>query len=183
MARPPQICRCTHTIRRDDLMPPSGWGKPGSEARTREGRLGRRPSCLMAERPGVSGDGVAAQRAPTLRPYRSTAIMPWYREVALTYQEEALLVWRCSSRRARSSSPRIGCAAGLPFLARRTCNVAVRSNSTWDPARVQASIALLDRGWGKPKQTIAGDEKNPLAMQISEIRHTIVDHRPKTENG
>jgi len=50
-------------------------------------------------------------------------------------------------------------------------------------ARVQASIALLDRGWGKPKQTIAGDEKNPLAMQISEIRHTIVDHRPKTENG
>src|SRR6516165_8020555 len=71
-------------------MPPSGWGKPGAEARTREGRLGRRPSCLMAERPGVSGDGVAAQRAPTLRPYRSTAIMPWYREVALTYQEDAV---------------------------------------------------------------------------------------------
>ena len=81
---------CRHTIRRDDLMPPSGWGKPGAEARTREGRLGRRPSCLMAERPGVSGDGVAAQRAPTLRPYRSTAIMPWYREVALTYQEHAV---------------------------------------------------------------------------------------------
>jgi hypothetical protein len=29
---------------------------------------------LIAERPGVSGDGVAAQRAHMLRPYRSNAI-------------------------------------------------------------------------------------------------------------
>ena len=29
---------------------------------------------LIAERLGVSGDGVAAQRAPILRPYRSNAI-------------------------------------------------------------------------------------------------------------
>jgi hypothetical protein len=44
-------------------------------------------------------------------------------------------------------------------------------------ARVQACVALLDRGWGKPKQTVGGDPENPLAMTISEIRHTIVDHR------
>ena len=44
-------------------------------------------------------------------------------------------MWRCSSRRARSSSPRIGWAAGLPFLARRTCSVAARSNSTCDHSR------------------------------------------------
>jgi hypothetical protein len=50
-------------------------------------------------------------------------------------------------------------------------------------ARVQAAVALLDRGWGKPKQTVGGDSENPPAMTISEIRHTIVDHRPKTENG
>jgi hypothetical protein len=50
-------------------------------------------------------------------------------------------------------------------------------------ARVQACVALLDRGWGKPKQPVAGDLENPLAMTISEVRHTIVDHRPKTENG
>jgi hypothetical protein len=31
---------------------------------------------------------------------------------------------RCSLRKARISSPRIGCVAGLPFLTRRTCSVA-----------------------------------------------------------
>jgi hypothetical protein len=46
-------------------------------------------------------------------------------------------------------------------------------------ARVQACVALLDRGWGKPKQTVGGDPENPLAMTISEIRHTIVDPRHK----
>jgi hypothetical protein len=47
----------------------------------------------------------------------------------------------CSSRRARSSSPRIGWAAGLPFLARRTCKVAARSNSTCDHSRSHNSTA------------------------------------------
>ena len=47
-------------------------------------------------------------------------------------------------------------------------------------ARVQASIALLDRGWGKPKQTVGGDLENPLAVRlIKEIKHTIVDPRHK----
>jgi len=32
-------------------------------------------------------------------------------------------------------------------------------------ARVAAATALLDRGWGKPTQPIAGDEDNPLVIQ------------------
>jgi len=39
-------------------------------------------------------------------------------------------------------------------------------------ARVAAASALLDRGWGKPKQPIAGDEETPL---LTEIRYVIVD--------
>ena len=48
-------------------------------------------------------------------------------------------------------------------------------------ARVQAAVALLDRGWGKPKLTVGGDLENPLAVRVTAIRHTIV-HPPK-ENG
>jgi hypothetical protein len=36
-----------------------------------------------------------------------------------------------------------------------------------DPGtRVAAAVALLDRGWGKPKQTIAGDADNPVTYVI-----------------
>jgi hypothetical protein len=45
-------------------------------------------------------------------------------------------------------------------------------------ARVQAAVALLDRGWGKPKQTVGGDHENPLAVRVTAIEHTIV-HPPK----
>jgi hypothetical protein len=34
----------------------------------------------------------------------------------------------------------------------------IASESESDPARVAASSALLDRGWGKATQVIAGDE-------------------------
>jgi hypothetical protein len=47
-------------------------------------------------------------------------------------------------------------------------------------ARVAAANALLDRGWGKPSQTIAGDENNPLRVRIGEIVRTIVDPNPQT---
>jgi HEAT repeat protein len=32
--------------------------------------------------------------------------------------------------------------------------------------RVAAAVALLDRGWGKPKQQISGDPENPLSYVI-----------------
>ena len=34
-------------------------------------------------------------------------------------------------------------------------------------ARVAAATALLDRGWGKPAQTIAGDPDQPVTFVIS----------------
>lgn len=43
-------------------------------------------------------------------------------------------------------------------------------------ARVSAAQVLLDRGWGKAVQTIAGDEENPLHV-IHTIRRIIVDPR------
>lgn len=38
----------------------------------------------------------------------------------------------------------------------------MRKDEAPDAARIQAATALLDRGWGKPTQTIAGDDENPL---------------------
>jgi len=43
------------------------------------------------------------------------------------------------------------------------------------------SVALLDRGWGKPKQTVGGDLENPLAVRVTAIEHAIV--HPRKENG
>jgi len=47
---------------------------------------------------------------------------------------------RRSLRSARISSPRNGCVAGLPFLTRRTCSVAV-AKSTCDHSRDTSSVA------------------------------------------
>lgn len=42
-------------------------------------------------------------------------------------------------------------------------------------ARVSAAQALLDRGWGKPLQTIAGDNDEDPINIIQRIERTIVD--------
>jgi len=47
-------------------------------------------------------------------------------------------------------------------------------------ARVSAANSLLDRGWGKPSQPIAGDDENPLAL-IHKIERVIV--RSPDTNG
>lgn len=47
-------------------------------------------------------------------------------------------------------------------------------------ARVAAANSLLDRGWGKAAQPIAGDEENPLQL-IHKIERVIV--RPENTNG
>lgn len=47
-------------------------------------------------------------------------------------------------------------------------------------ARVSAATAILDRGWGKPTQTIAGDDESPLTL-IHKIERVIV--RPQDTNG
>jgi hypothetical protein len=40
-------------------------------------------------------------------------------------------------------------------------------------ARVSAANALLDRGWGKPAQPIAGDDENPVNI-LHKIERVIV---------
>lgn len=46
-------------------------------------------------------------------------------------------------------------------------------------ARVSAASAILDRGWGKPTQPIAGDDESP-PIQIESIVRKIVD--PKSDD-
>lgn len=41
-------------------------------------------------------------------------------------------------------------------------------------ARVSAANALLDRGWGKPTQTIGGDDENPVSV-LHRIERVIVN--------
>lgn len=56
---------------------------------------------------------------------------------------------------------------GLVAAARAHTEEAVRTlvESLRDPKlRVQAAVALLDRGWGRPPQTIQGDPENPLTV-------------------
>ena len=44
--------------------------------------------------------------------------------------------------------------------------------------RVTAANSLLDRGWGKPAQTISGDEENPLTL-VRRIERVII--RPSSD--
>jgi hypothetical protein len=46
----------------------------------------------------------------------------------------------------------------------------IMSHSESDPARVTAANSLLDRGWGKPTQLVAGDENHaPLAIIVTGV--------------
>jgi hypothetical protein len=46
----------------------------------------------------------------------------------------------------------------------------IMSHSESDPARVTAANSLLDRGWGKPTQLLAGDENHaPLAIIVTGV--------------
>ncbi|TAA50992.1 MULTISPECIES: DUF5681 domain-containing protein [unclassified Shinella] len=42
-------------------------------------------------------------------------------------------------------------------------------------ARVAAATAILDRGWGKPLQAIAGDSDSDPINLLQRIEHVIVD--------
>ncbi len=47
------------------------------------------------------------------------------------------------------------------------CLVGVMLNSTSDPARVAAANSLLDRGWGKAAQPIAGEDEGPIQLTVT----------------
>ena len=44
----------------------------------------------------------------------------------------------------------------------------IAQNGQSESARVAASVALLDRGWGKPTQPLSGDEDGP-PIKITQI--------------
>ena len=44
----------------------------------------------------------------------------------------------------------------------------IAQNGQSESARVAASVAILDRGWGKPTQPISGDEDGP-PIKITQI--------------
>jgi hypothetical protein len=50
-------------------------------------------------------------------------------------------------------------------------------------ARVQAATALLDRGWGKPTQHIAGDDESDPIRLIQAIERKIIDPNGDTGNS
>jgi hypothetical protein len=62
------------------------------------------------------------------------------------------------------------------------CLVGVMRNSPNDNAKVSAAEKLMDRGWGKAAQPIAGDDENPLNV-IHTIRRIIVDPRHQDGEG
>lgn len=45
----------------------------------------------------------------------------------------------------------------------------ISSNGKSEAARVSASIALLERGWGKPAQPVEGTEDGPPIQHIAKI--------------
>lgn len=72
-------------------------------------------------------------------------------------------------------------------LARKHTESAIKTlsgimNQTKAPhaARVAAATSLLDRGWGKPAQIIAGDDSLP-PVQLEKIERVIV--KPSDPNG
>lgn len=51
---------------------------------------------------------------------------------------------------------------------------AISQRGKTEAARVAASIALLDRGYGKPTQTIAGDPEGTAIAIVQRIERVIV---------
>lgn len=57
----------------------------------------------------------------------------------------------------------------------------VAQNGTSESARVAASVALMDRGWGKPTQPVSGDDDAPPISMVHKIERVIV--RPSNTDG
>lgn len=57
----------------------------------------------------------------------------------------------------------------------------IASNGKQESARVAAAEALLNRGWGKPTQPIAGDDEAAAIKLVHKIERVIVD--PKNRDA
>ncbi len=61
--------------------------------------------------------------------------------------------------------------------------VGIMNQSEAPPAaRVQAASAILDRGWGKPAQPLAGDEDGG-PIQFERIERTIIEPASNSDGG
>lgn len=63
-------------------------------------------------------------------------------------------------------------SASIKSLARQHTEAAIKRLAYWmmsdnPKASVGASIALLDRGWGKPTQPVSGEDGQPMAIQVT----------------
>jgi len=79
-------------------------------------------------------------------------------------------------------------AAQIKALARRHTQAAIKvlaaiMNTADGPAtaRVSAAQALLDRGWGKAAQPVAGEEGGPVV--IARIERVIVDPQENNDHS
>ena len=52
-----------------------------------------------------------------------------------------------------------------------------------ESARVAAAIALLDRGWGKPTQPIAGDDDHDAIKTVTKVENVIIDAKDGSPEG
>jgi|KBSSwiStaDraftv2_1062776.scaffolds.fasta_scaffold2917836_1 hypothetical protein len=67
----------------------------------------------------------------------------------------------------------INCLAGI-----------MNKDSAPEAARISAAVALLDRGWGKPSQTIiGGGEDDPAISIIHRIERAIVNSSDSDSEG
>lgn len=65
-------------------------------------------------------------------------------------------------------------ARGLSDRAQNVLTKIMEDEDAPSASRVAAAKEILDRGWGKPPQTIIGDEDNPLRV-IQRIERVIID--------
>src|SRR5438105_4357949 len=76
----------------------------------------------------------------------------------------------------------------LRVLARKHTRTAVAtllglmtSEKVAPPVRLAASNSLLDRGWGRPAQMLAGEDGNSVGIRITEIINDIVAPQPQDD--
>lgn len=51
------------------------------------------------------------------------------------------------------------------------------------PARVSAASALLDRGWGKPKQALTGGDEDDEPIKVLQKIERLIVNPPNPDSG